>query len=240
LWTTYRPWKGQAIDVYCLNLEDERRLVNPLPHGALRGGSNVTTLGTRYVGDYEHFLWDFEAMYQIGTNINRSISADAFTTGLGYQFADLPLAPEFWVYNDFASGDHDGSRRGTFNQLFPFGHFYFGFLDLVGRQNIEDFNLHVNLYPTNWITGVIQAHFFYLDSAKDALYNASGTPILRDPTGRSGHHVGDELDFFINFHLTAHQDILIGYSHLFAGEFLQKAGNGQSPDLTYIQYSFKF
>jgi hypothetical protein len=240
LWTTYRPQKGQAIDLYCLDLEDERRLATPLPRGALRGGANTTTFGGRYVGDYEHFLWDFEGMYQTGTNVNRSISADAFTTGVGYQFVDLPMAPEFCVYNDFASGDHDGSRRGTFNQLFPFGHFYFGFIDVVGRQNIEDFNLHLNVYPTNWITGCIQAHFFYLDSAKDALYNAAGAATLRDPTGRSGHHVGDELDFFINFHLTTHHDILIGYSHLFAGEFIQKAGNGQSPDLSYIQYSFKF
>lgn len=239
LWTTYRPRQGQTIDLYCLNFENELRLAPHVPPGG-RGGANVTTLGSRYAGDLEHVLWDVEGMYQTGTNVNRSISAGALTTGIGYQFADAPMAPAIWIYNDFASGDHDGGRRGTFNQLFPFGHFYFGFIDVVGRQNIDDVNLDLNFYPTHWITGVLQAHFFYLDSAKDALYNAAGAATLRDPTGRSGHHVGNEIDFLINFHLTPQQDLLIGYSHLFAGEFLQKAGNGQSPDLTLIQYSFKF
>ena len=32
--------------------------------------------------------------------------------------------------------DRDNSF-GTFNQLYPFGHYYLGYLDLVGRQNIQ-------------------------------------------------------------------------------------------------------
>ena len=43
--------------------------------------------------------------------------------------------------------------------------------------------------------------------------------IRRDPTGLAGDDVGQELDLYANFHLSMHQDLLLGYSKLFAGDF---------------------
>lgn len=240
-WNTFRPQKGRAIDLYYLYLDQDTKIPGPTIAGA-RGGQNVNTVGGRYVGDYDQrFLWDFEGMWQFGTTVgNQSISAGAATTGVGYRMKDVCMTPTFWVYNDLASGDAHGGQGGTFNQLFPFGHFYFGFLDEVGRQNIEDFNLHFNVFPTNWIVTGLQAHFFYLDSRFDALYNTAGTPIRKSPTGSAGYHVGDEIDWTVNFHLTNHQDILVGFSQLFAGEFIRNTGNPKSPQLFYLQYSYKW
>jgi hypothetical protein len=151
------------------------------------------------------------------------------------------------MYYDWASGEQDptaGHTDSTFNQLFPFGHYYFGYLDLVGRQNIEDWNVQLACFPTKWITAGIQNHRFELVSSRDALYNAGGVALRRDPTGRAGRDVGDEIDVFANFHLTTHQDLLIGFSELFEGSFLQQtnpAGNPVgSPELYYVQYSFKW
>ena len=194
----------------------------------------------------DHVLWfDFEGAYQFGDRAGRDTSAGDFTTELGYQFANLPMNPIFWIGNDYASGVHNGGKRcagqySTFNQLFPFGHYYFGFLDLVGRQNIEDLNMQMCINPTNWITCQAQGHFFYLVDAKDALYNAAGNATRIDPTGKAGYHVGNEIDLTTNFHISQHQDVLVGYSHLYAGEFIQRTGNPQSPDLFYLQYSFKW
>ena len=68
----------------------------------------------------------------------------------------------------------------TFNQLFPFGHYYFGFMDDVGRENINDLNFQGVIYPTKWITGLAQVHFFRLDQPADALHNTPpGYPVLR-------------------------------------------------------------
>ena len=41
---------------------------------------------------------------------------------------------------DIASGDDDPTDGDleTFNQLFPLGHAYFGYIDVIGRQNIID------------------------------------------------------------------------------------------------------
>jgi hypothetical protein len=241
LWNTYRPAKGQAIDVYYLYY-DQTRPVGTKPVKDVRGGLDVSTFGSSYSGDWNHILWDFEGMYQFGDYAGHEISAGAYTTGLGYQLADVPMNPQAWIYYDYASGDHSGGKdgHGTFNQLFPFGHYYFGYLDLVGRQNIHDLNMQLACYPANWILAYCQFHVFRLDSSKDALYNAAGTVLRKDPTGKAGTDVGDELDFAVNFHLTRHQDIYVGYSKLFAGDFIKATGPGGSPELAYVQYSFKW
>src|SRR5262249_15425922 len=151
-----------------------------------------------------------------------------------------PLDPTFWIYYDFASGsEHGVFQGGTFNQLFPFGHFYFGFIDVVGRQNIQDLNFHAYIWPTKWINSGMQAHFFYLDSGRDALYSAGGAVERTSPKGNAGVFVGQELDFTTNFHLSFHQDILVGYSILFPGEFIRKTGSPTEPQLFYVQYSYK-
>ena len=86
----------------------------------------------------------------------------------------------------------------------------------------------------------MQYHVFRLASSKDALYNAAGTAIRSDPTGNSGNDVGDELDLLTSFHLTPHQDVSVGYSELFAGEFLKKTGPGQNARLFYLLYTFRW
>jgi hypothetical protein len=240
-WATYRPRKGETFDFYILDLNQAR----PVAVGAngVKGGFNCYTLGSRWAGDYQHILWDFEGMYQWGDwGRNQEISAGAYTTSMGYHFAQLPMNPQFWIAFDWASGNHDPNGRihGTFNQLFPFGHYYFGYLDLVGRQNIEDFNMQLSLWPTKWCLALLQWHRFWLESARDSLYAASGAPLRTDPTGRAGRDVGDELDFFLNFHLDMHQDLWIGYSKLFAGDFIRRTGPGGSPELFYVQYSFRW
>jgi hypothetical protein len=73
------------------------------------------------------------------------------------------MTPTVWLYYDYASGSQNvfpsavpiggAGPQGphTFNQLFPFGHYYFGWLDLVGRQNIHDFESMWTIYPADWL-----------------------------------------------------------------------------------------
>ena len=75
---------------------------------------------------------------------------------------------------------------------------------------------------------------------RDFLYNAAGVATLHDATGQSGTHVGDEIDFRVNIHVDRHQDILVGYSKLFTGNFIQNQRPGVNPDLFYVQYNFRF
>jgi hypothetical protein len=242
VYATYRPKKGTYLDLYVL---DENN-ANPTFAGSsstILGGYELVNIGSRFAGDYQNVLWDFEGDYQFGDWSNQNISAGSYTTSLGYNFSKvLPWNPTYWVEWDWASGNHNptGSTHGTFNQLFPFGHYYFGFIDDVGRQNIEDFNMQLSLSPMKWILVNMQYHHFWLESASDALYSAGGAVLRSSPTGTAGRDVGNEFDIFVNFHLDAHQDILVGYSHMQAGDFLRNTGNGAAPELAYFQYSFRW
>jgi hypothetical protein len=240
VWNNYRPRKGQQIDVYYLMYDNANRTA--VGSGGVLGGYTVNTIGSRYAGDWHQVLWDFEGMYQFGGYVNQQISAAATVSGLGYRFAQLPGTPHFWTYYEWATGQlqPDGSQHRTFNQLFPWGHAYFGYLDLVGRQNIRDLNMQLNLFPAKWITPALQYHVFRLDSARDALYAANGAVLRVDPTGAAGRDVGNEIDFTVNFHLARHQELFVGYSKLFAGSFIKQTGPGGSPEVTYVSYSFKW
>ncbi|MDV6344027.1 alginate export family protein [Nitrosomonas sp. Is37] len=51
----------------------------------------------------------------------------------------------------------------------------------------------------------------------------------RDPIGQSGSHIGDEIDFRANIHLSRHQDVLVSYSKLFSGNFLKNKRLASQP-----------
>ncbi|MCS6850881.1 MAG: alginate export family protein [Gemmataceae bacterium] len=242
LWGTHRPKPGTSADLYLLNRTFDRP--DFLGRDGVRGGFDINTLGIRWVGDYDRrWLWDFEGMFQFGRWVNQRMLAGAATASVGYRFAEVPTVPQFWLAWDWASGDPNpgqGATFSTFNQLFPFGHYYLGYLDLVGRQNIRDLNGQIAFYPTRWITCLAQVHCFWLDQPRSPLFNAGGVPIRRDPTGRAGRDVGREIDLLANIHLDAHQDILIGWSKLFAGRFIKETGDPGSPELFYVQYQFRW
>ena len=235
-WATYRPRKGTFLDLYYLML-DNTSAVTQLD--IQRAPVTVHTLGSRFAGDRDgRLLWDFEGAVQLGRRGAGDVIAGMATAGLGYHAKEMPWNPTLWAYYDFASGD-DNPNSGnftTFNQLFPFGHYYLGWLDVVGRQNIHDVSASLHLYPANWLTLWLQYHNFWLASPRDALYSAGGVALRRDPTGQSGTYVGNEIDVILNFHLSRRTDVLFGYSYLFAGEFLkntQKPGTG-SPDASAL------
>ena len=240
LWGTYKPKKGDAIDLYFLSLLDSRGMY--IGQGGVTGDSAIHTIGSRYIGTYERFMFELEGMYQFGKNANQDISAGAVAVGGGYQ-VPLPYNPQFWLRYDYASGDDNlgaGGTRNTFNHLFPFGNYYMGWLDRVGRQNIHDFNAQFSLHPQRWLTFISQFHRYYLAEKTDFLYNAGGAATLRDATGASGSHVGDEIDIRFNIHVDRHQDVLVGYSKMWAGTFMKATRPGVNPDLFYVQYNFRF
>jgi hypothetical protein len=253
-WATYRPQKGREIDAYYLYLEQNLRVPFGYTPGG-RAGYDFHTVGGRYSGDRKlatdgctdrgSFLWDFEGALQFGDWSNRNVFAGMGTAGLGYQATQLAMSPSFWIYYDYASGAANPTGTGTFsdfNQLFPFGHYYFGYLDFVGRTNIRDLNFQAAAFPTKWITALAQYHIFDLDEPRSPLF---GTPpnffIQRSsPTGVAGIEVGEELDLLLSLQLGRHSNVLLGYSKFFEGNFIRKSGPSVSPELYYFQYAFRW
>lgn len=240
-WLTKKIRPGTVRDFYILYSSNARPV---LGRNGQRGGQETTTFGIRYAGDVDgRWLYDFEGMYQTGNRAFQTVSAGAYAAGVGYRARNLDWNPSFWAYNEWASGTPDPAtslRYGTFNPLFPFGHWYFGFLDLIGRQNINDFSMQFSAQPTKWILTLLQYHHFSLVHAKDGLYTPDGAVLRRAAAGGSGRFVGQELDALANVRLSAHQDLLLGYSAFFPGAFVLNTGAGAVAHRFYGQYSFRW
>ncbi len=243
-WFQYRPKAGTVFDLYYLGLENDTRAKTPFSSAATapRGGQDIHTFGSRLAGNEGRLLYDFEGAVQRGQVNGKDLEAYFWTAGLGWEFKCAPWRPQLWVVNDYASGTADpmGKKVQTFQQLFPFGHYYLGFVDAVGRQNINDLNVQLAAYPENWITLIAQFHHFTLAERRDFLYNAGGVTTRRSPTGAAGRDVGDELDLLVNLHLSQHSDLLFGYSKLFGGDFIKKTGPNVDPELAYVMYNFRW
>ena len=238
-WATYRPQKGHFLDFFYLYFENANDVTQ---QNIVRAPTEVHTLGTRYAGDRCGWLWDFWGAVQFGDQDAEDLFAGAFTTSVGRHLSKRHWKPTAWICYDYASGDSNPGvgDANTFNHLYPFGHYYLGWIDQVGRQNIHDLNAHLFLYPTNWITLWLQYHHFWLDQSRDALYNAGGVAIRRDPTGAAGRNVGDELDVVVNFHLAHNSDLMVGYSHLFGGDFLTNTPGPDNSEFFFMMFQQKW
>ena len=242
-WATYKPKKGTALDLYYLMLDNTN---NATQQRIVRAPFTLHTIGSRYFGDRDNeWLWDFEGAMQLGSLAKQNVVAGMATAGVGYHFKDVAWNPTLWAYYDYASGDStpNSGTAHTFNQLFPFGHNYLGWTDLVGRQNIHDLNAHLYLYPSKWATLWLQYHSFWLADKHDSLYNAAGNASRRDASGAAGNRVGNEVDTVVNFHLTPRSDLLVGYSQLFGGNFLNATSGpnaARNASVFFVQSGFRW
>lgn len=238
-WWSLRPQKDVWADIYALYTGNA---MTTTTKGIPQAPVGLATLGSRHAGRRDGWQWDAEVMLQLGAMQGNGMVAGATTVGAGRIFADLPLSPSYWIYYDMATGTRNPGEApaSTFQQLFPFSHYYLGWTDQVGRQNIRDFNQHLYVYPAPWLTCWIQYHRFWLFSARDALYNAAGQVSRVSPNGSAGYDVGQEVDLVLNFHLGPRSDILAGYCYLFGGDFLRLTGPSANSSLSFVQYQFRW
>ena len=204
------------------------------------------TVGARLSGNPKPFDFDVEGTYQFGKFASGDISAWQFAAEAGYTLAEKPLAPRVLLGFDIASGDDDptDSDQGTFNQLFPTAHPYFGFIDIIGRQNIIDIHPGAELtllkeakYAKK-VTLRAEHHLFWRQNAADAAYNAGGG-VLR-PATSDETYIGSETDLLLNWQVDRHWSWYAGYSHFFAGDFIEETGPSGDIDYFYVAVHFIF
>ncbi len=237
---TYKAIPRHGIDLYALAIDDIGNRTNP---NGRAGDRNIYTLGTRFWGKTAD--WDYEAEFagQWGKWAGDRVHALSAALDGGYTFTTTPLKPRIGLGFDWASGDDNpfDGKVGTFDQHFPLGHAYFGYLDLIGRQNILAANVNLSAWPVkDKVRAAAAFHSFWLDAKSDALYDAGGVARLRDPTGHSNRRLGHELDLTVSWQIDVHSAILLGYSHFWHSEFIGDRGGTRDADLFYVQYAFKF
>lgn len=230
------PGDGAKVDVYALYLDRDGAVFGP---GV--ADEDRYTVGTRFFAAPKPWDFDLELTYQFGEFGDAEISAWSAAAEAGYRLSEAGLRPRVALGFDAASGDRnpaDGDLN-TFNQLYPLGHAYFGFIDAIGRQNIIDLHPSLTLDLAKGVTFRADYHLFWRQSDDDAAYNAGGG-ILRADGGSDERFIGSEIDLLLTWQVDRHLQLSAGYSHLFAGSFIEDTGPSEDIDFVYtaVQYTF--
>lgn len=232
IYNSNKTIKDAPIDTYYLGFEDNLTF------------RRVHTIGTLLKGEKDKLLWDSEFGYQFGRNQDGSdISAFSLTFGMGRKL-DGPGKPVFWLYYDWASGD-DSINNG-WNHLFPLGHRYNGFMDLFGRRNLHDINALLTFSPTSKFTMLTWYHYFALANGNQGPSNITLSPF--NPGGRTGSKdLGHEIDLVGTYKVNSRSDLVLGYSHFFAGKYYSSSTNAAGnplfngdADFFYTQWHYNF
>ncbi len=223
-----------GADLYYLGIDRRTPTFN-----ATSGREERHSIGTRIFGGEGAFDYDVEATYQFGRVGKDDVSAYMFASQFGYRF-DCDWDPRAFLGFDYTSGDNKaGGEVQTFNQLFPLGHAFLGYIDAIGRQNIIDLSAGTTASPMERMTVGAAGHVFWRQSTNDAVYNAGGG-VLRPGAASSDRYVGVELDFTIKYAFDRHLSALLGYSHFFAGDFIRDSGADDDIDFVYLQSQYTF
>jgi hypothetical protein len=225
------------LDLYYLGADNTAAAFN-----GTSGLEKRHTLGLRTWGKIGQTNWDFEVegAGQFGTVGSGNIGAGMFTGVLGYTLPVKDLSPRAYLEFDYASGDQKrGGNVGTFNQLFPNGHSYLGYIDYIGRQNIISSSGGISVTPLQDLTLSLQQYFFWRASVADSIYNKSSA-ILRAANGTTARYVGAETDLFANYNFTRHLQGYTGYSYFFPGGFIHKTGPHKASNFYYAQLQYTF
>lgn len=182
-----------------------------------------------------------EMVLQRGDSAGDSISAWAghwrIEQGLPGQWS-----PKLRVESDYASGDSNPAdgRLGTFDVLYPTPHDKYGLADQVGWRNVQHLGTTFEVRPKAKFAVQAKFHTWWLASARDGLYSAPGVLLVRDPLGRSGRHVGEEVDGEALW--TPGKRVLFGagVGHLFPGGFLKNASPGRGYTSLYLVGTYRF
>ena len=200
------------------------------------GNLDFTVAGIRWVGKLPNgFDYSFEAVREQGSLGTDRIAAWAGHWLVGYAMParwKSRLLAEF----NYATGDSDAKdgRRQTFDQLFASGHEKYGLADQVGWKNIVHGRTGVEWRPaTKWLA-TTKFGGYWLADPHDALYNSSGTALLRSAAGTAGRFVGTELDGSVTYVYSKQLKIGGGLGHLFAAGFLHRVASGKGYSYPYL------
>jgi hypothetical protein len=171
---------------------------------------------------------------------DEKISAGMIATQLGWWWEQALTSPRAFVGLDYASGDdRPGGDVELFDQLFPLGHAYLGYIDAIGRQNILAPSVGVTLRPLPRTTAELTGYWFWRADDESGLYDASGR-LLRAGSAAGSTNVGAEVDLLVRHQLDPHTVLAVGYSHFFPGGFVEGSGPSEAIDFGYVivQYTF--
>ncbi len=218
------------------------------------GAQDTYTAGLRVKSKpnaYDPFDYTLEVMYQFG---NRTVvspatapaaalaalrldhRAMAVVTQAGYTWTESTRQPRLALIYSYGSGDRSATdpKSGTFQNLFPTNHLFYGYMDLSSLQNLHDIRVAATIKPTPTSIIALEGHSHFLSRTTDFWYNVAGVP--RNFTGAavgsgSGYrlnpaysrHVGNELDLVAAWTFRPYAQIEAAVCRYFRGDYIKQS-----------------
>jgi hypothetical protein len=216
--------------------------------GPALGDTSFVTLGTLWKGDPKKLGgWDYETemAFQTGEVNGRDLTAFAGHWGIGYNWLEHPWKPRVGVQYNYSPGDSDATDRklGTFQNLYPTNHLFYGFMDTTGWINMHNPQLNISLTPTPKLKLMLDYHLYWNDTNEDAWRRVNGVTAVR-PVNAAAREAdnfrGSELDLTAIYKLNPHVGLMAGYSVFFAGNYLADTGASDNAHFGYVQLQIDF
>lgn len=239
-YAVYAGIEGLVLDQYFLNRDTSGKTVS---FGQVGDGEvDDYTIGLRAKGKLSQspIDYEFEIARQFGDSGQLDVDASMAVLIVGYTFKHA-WKPRLGFEFDYASGDSDRNdgKRKTFDNLFPTNHLFYGYMDFVSLQNINNYRFQINAFPHKKLELEANLHVVYLDTAKDNLYGANQL-VKRATAPGADRHVGNEIDLLAKYKICDYAVTWLGYSHFFSGSFLDDTGSSSDADFVYVQTTLSF
>ena len=197
----------------------------------------VQTVGGRIATTVGPWNAEGEVARQFGTFGVEDHQAMMARAGGSFTIA-APGRPTVGAAYNYGSGDDDPTDgvHGTFDNLYPLNHAYYGYMDLFALQNLHNLEVtaQTNL-PGRATLRVAYQRFNLVEPGTDAWYNAGASVVHRAVDADISSHVGDEVDVTVRVPLWQFA-FEVGYGHFFGGTYLEdNAFAEQSSDFFYLQ-----
>ncbi len=204
---------------------------------AARFDDAVHTIGTRVDTRYGPWAFDGELAAQSGSYAGLDHRAALFHAGGSYT-TGLPGRLKLGTAFNLGSGDDDPTDgvHGTFDQLYPLGHAYYGYMDLFALQNLRNTEVTVEaVLPRRTTLRVALQDFALLSPGADAWYNVGGAVVHHAGDPAIPSHVGNELDITVRLPVGP-VGLEVGYGRFFGGAYLRDASFAlDTADFFYLQ-----
>lgn len=238
-WTSKKVTNYHDLNLFLFYRDTSK----PVSFGSSVGSAEMKeyTAGFQFEGkDVKGFDYLLFGAYQFGDFGEKDISAKAFAFTLNYNFKTF-LNPKIGIEFDWGSGDKNplDNKRETFDNLYPTGHKFYGYMDRASLQNLKSYAFHLFLDLSKDSKLEISYHNLNLDTSADSMYLASRKPFIQGIKGQSTK-IGDEIDLALTHKLNKNLNFLLGYSYLMAGKFLKQNERPNDAEYFYFQSIIKF
>ena len=235
------PWL--RLNLYYFGLNDQRGSIVSFQRTSSTFGLRLYEPPRRGWLDYE-----LENVLQTGHSGNTNRLAHFHHVDVGYTF-DLPWAPRFLMFYDYASGDRNSSdsQDSAFDPLFGARRFEYmptGNFGPFFRTNISSPGWRLILSPATGWKFQLKHRIWYLATARGTF----GVSTIRDQTGNSGNFIGQDVEVRLQWAITSNLGFDAGYDHWFKGSYFDRLpasaglppGGSKDTDYFYVLTNIRF